>query len=319
MSQDAFVRQHEKRWIELEKILDALETPELTAPLERFPERYRELTAHLALAAHRGYSQSLVERLNGLALRGYRHLYPGARRSGLDATRFLGGGYARMVRAELGLLLASTLLFYGVALIAGLLVWRTPDLVYSMVGTEMVENIDRMYDPSAEHFLKAREVDSDVLMFGFYINNNIGIAFRTFAAGAPYAVGTIFFLAYNGLILGALGAHVTQAGYAVTFWPYVIGHGAFELTAIILSGQAGLKLGRAVLNPGRRTRWAALAAEARSSLGLIYGFAGMLVIAAFIEAFWSSSVLVPWEVKVGVGTALWTMVLGYFALAGRWR
>lgn len=319
MSQDAFVRQHEQRWLELDRILDALETPGLEAKIERFPERYRELTAHLALASHRGYSPSLVERLNGLALRGYRHLYPGARRSGLDALRFLGGGYARQVRSEPGLLAASALLFYGVALIAGLLVWRWPDLVYSLVGSEFVENIDRMYDPSAEHFLKAREVDSDVLMFGFYINNNIGIAFRTFSAGVPYAVGTIFFLAYNGLILGALGAHVTQIGYAVTFWPYVIGHGAFELTAIILSGQAGLKLGRAVLNPGRRTRWAALAQEARASLGLVYGFAGMLVIAAFIEAFWSSSVLVPWEVKVGVGAALWALVLGYLGLAGRGR
>jgi hypothetical protein len=47
-------------------------------------------------------------------------------------------------------------------------------------------------------------VDSDVLMFGYYIHNNVSIAFRTFAGGILGGVGSIFFLIYNGLIVGAV-------------------------------------------------------------------------------------------------------------------
>lgn len=319
MSQERFEQRHEQGWRELESLYEALERPDATARTERFPELYRALTAQLALAAHRGYSARLVERLNGLALRGYRHLYPGARRTGLDPVAFLGGGYPRMVRAEPGLLLASTLLFYGVGAAAAALVWRWPDLIHSMVGTQFVEMLERMYDPSSEHFLRPREVESDVLMFGYYIMNNVGIAFRTFAAGVAFGTGSVFYLAYNGLVLGAVAMHLTRVGHGETFWPFVIGHGAFELTAIVLAGQAGLKVGRAALYPGRRSRAAALAHEARESLGLVYGFAGMLLIAAFLEAFWSSSTLLPPELKLGVGAALWALVIGYLALAGRSR
>lgn len=48
---------------------------------------------------------------------------------------------------------------------------------------------------------------------------------------------------------GAIAGHLTDIGYGQTFWPFVIGHGAFELTAIALAGAAGLKLGWALLAP----------------------------------------------------------------------
>lgn len=319
MSQDAFERQHEKTWAELDQIMEAMERPGLPGEVSRFPELYRALTAQLALAGHRAYSARLVERLNGLALRGYRLLYPGAQRTGLDARAFVGGGYARMVRAEPWLLLWSVFLFFGVGALSGWWVWREPDAVYAILGADMVEQMESMYDPGSEHHLRQRDVDSDVLMFGYYIRNNVGISFRTFAGGLPFGLGSIFFLAYNGLVIGAVASHLTKIGFGHTFWPFVIGHGAFELTAIVLSGQAGLKLGRSLLRPGRRTRIAALAHEARQCLGLVYGFAGMLFIAAFLEAFWSSATLVPSEVKYGVGAALWLLVIGYFTFAGRRR
>jgi hypothetical protein len=45
----------------------------------------------------------------------------------------------------------------------------------------------------------------------------------------------------------------------------------------------------------------------------------MLVIAAFLEAFWSSAALVPPPVKYGAGAFFWAVVLGYLWLAGRTR
>ena len=78
-----------------------------------------------------------------------------------------------------------------------------------------------------------------------------------------------------------------------------------------------LKLGHGLLSPGRRSRARALRESARAALGILWGAAGMLVVAAFIEAFWSSSTLVTPALKYAVGGLLWSAVLGYLVLAGR--
>lgn len=108
-------------------------------------------------------------------------------------------------------------------------------------------------------------------------------------------------------------------GYTDTFWPFVIGHGAFELTAIVLAGAAGLKLGAALIAPGPVTRATALRQAAAVSVKLIGGVIVFLVLAAFIEAYWSSSTSIASSVKYTVGAALWLLVLFYLFASGRNR
>jgi uncharacterized membrane protein SpoIIM required for sporulation len=102
-----------------------------------------------------------------------------------------------------------------------------------------------------------------------------------------------------------------------TFYPFVIGHGAFELTAITFAGAGGLKLGYALLAPGRRSRRLALLETTRASMPLVYGMTFMLLLAAFLEAFWSSGALVDPQSKLWVGALFWLLVLIYFVLGGR--
>ena len=113
-----------------------------------------------------------------------------------------------------------------------------------------VVQFEQMYDPASEHQLRERGADSDVLMFGFYIRNNIGVGFRTFAGGIFVGLGTLFFLIYNGLLFGAVSGHISNIGYEETFRSFVAGHGPFELTAIVLAGASGFMIGMAVLAPG---------------------------------------------------------------------
>ncbi|MCY1393502.1 Stage II sporulation protein M [compost metagenome] len=155
------------------------------------------------------------------------------------------------------------------------------------------------------------------MMFGYYIMNNIGIAFQTFASGLLLGVGSLFYLCFNGLLIGALAGHLTEIGYGPSFWSFVIGHGAFELSAIALAGAAGLKLGWAIIAPGQLPRGEALRSAAIVSVQLIYGVLIFLVLAAFIEAYWSSKTTLSVQLKYAVGTALWLLVGAYLALAGR--
>jgi uncharacterized membrane protein SpoIIM required for sporulation len=87
----------------------------------------------------------------------------------------------------------------------------------------------------------------------------------------------------------------------------------------VLCGAAGLRLGYSLIAPGRLRRVDALRVGAREALPLVIGSAGMLVLAAGIEAFWSPRTEVPVQIKYGVGIAMWLLTTAYFCLMGRRR
>jgi uncharacterized membrane protein SpoIIM required for sporulation len=154
-------------------------------------------------------------------------------------------------------------------------------------------------------------------MFGFYIRNNIGVAFQCFAGGLFLGLGSLFFLAVNGAFGGALAGYLTAQGMSGTFFPFVATHSAFELTAIVLAGAAGLRLGHALLAPGRLTRRHALVLATHEAVVLLYGVTAMLLVAAGVEAFWSSANWLPPTLRYSVAAGCWAAVIGYLTLQGR--
>jgi uncharacterized membrane protein SpoIIM required for sporulation len=162
-----------------------------------------------------------------------------------------------------------------------------------------------------------RAAESDWMMFGFYISHNIGIAFQCYAGGLFAGIGSLFYLVYNGAVAGAIGGYLTERGHGATFYSFVVTHSAFELTAIVLCGAAGLKIGYSLVVPGRLSRMQSLVGATRESAVIVSGAAAMLLIAAAIEAFWSSAGWLPHPVKYTVASACWIAVLGYLMFQGR--
>jgi uncharacterized membrane protein SpoIIM required for sporulation len=281
MKQSLFEQQHQADWQGFAAQLDVLERGKADSlQTQSFAAAYRRLCQHLALAQSRGYSSHLIDRLQHLAMRGHQQFYRHRSPIGGQLLGFILAGFPRLVRAEWRFVLAACLLFFGSLLLMGALVYHFPDLVYAVMSPDRVAEMEQMYDPDARRIGRFSERDSgdDWMMFGYYIMNNIGIAFQTFASGLLFGLGSLFFLLFNGLMIGAVAGHLTQIGYGETFWSFVIGHGSFELTAIALAGAA---------------------------------------LAAFIEAYWSSMTLASANVKYIVGGALWLLVLAYLLLAGR--
>lgn len=194
-------------------------------------------------------------------------------------------------------------------------VYQAPELIYSLLSPEMVADLEAMYRPGGA--TAHRDASDNLAMFGYYIYNNIGLGFRTFAGGLLLGVGAVAVLALNGLLIGAISGYLTARGHIETFYTFVAGHGAFELTGIVLAGVAGLKLGWAVAAPGRWSRAEALRRAAAEGVWLILGVAALLTLAAFIEAFWSSNRAIPTTIKYAVGVANWLVVILYLTWAGR--
>ena len=312
MRQHLFERQHRQDWEDLQGWLEE----RATLGVEEVPAAYRRLCHHLAVARERHYSPALVARLQQLVLRLHQRVY-GVRHEGPGgAFRFLWQDLPRQVRLEWRLVAVSGALFFGSWLAAFLVVRAQPNLVHLLLSPEEAAKFVQMYDPAVP-VAGATGATRDVMMFGFYILNNIGIDFQIFASGLLLGVGPLFFLPFNGLHGGAVMAHLTNHGLTATFYGFISGHSSFELTGAVLSGAGGLRMGLAFLHPGRRSRLEALKAGARQGARLLFGAAILTFVAACFEGFWSANTLVPWKAKVAVGLCFWAGLLLWLALAGR--
>jgi uncharacterized membrane protein SpoIIM required for sporulation len=316
MKQEQFIHRYQPQWDQFEAWLDYQQLPKkqrkaLPEPALDFPQAYRQLCHHLALAQSRLYSPLLIGQLNERVTRGHNHLYTSRLHFAHRFVNFYLRDLPQLVRREWQAVLLAGLLFFGSFFTILIAIQIQPDLVYSVIDGSQVAGMEEMYDPARTSRLgREREADSDIYMFGYYIKNNTGIGFQVFAGGLLYGLGSLFFLFYNGLVIGAVAGHLTQMGYISTFWGFVAGHSAFELTAIVLAGAAGFKLAAALIMPGRKSRALALRDNAQEAIGIVYGSATLFVMAAFVEALWSSQTWIPL-------IALWLLVISYFTRLGR--
>ena len=316
MNQEQFEKTYAEEWKAFENLLVVFTKRRRSVSSEQaesFPRLYRRLCKQLALARDRYYSARVVDHLNNLALRGHQLLYKPKGGTLYEVRRFFTTTFPRAVRSEARLFWFCTFLFYGPLLAVIVAVQWRPELVYSLMDPLQVSQFESMYDPQE---WKEREALSDVAMLGHYLTNNTHVSFMTFAGGLIAGVGSFFYLVLNGLIIGAVMGHIIQTNGAETFLTFVVGHSSLELTGIVLAGVAGVRLGRALVFPGKLSRREALVHAGRKAITIVFGMATMIFLAAFVEAFWSPRVL-PAQIKYGVGIAGWCLVAIYFVAAGR--
>ena len=318
MKQRVFEEKYRGDW----KLLEALFQGKIKKDsdlLENFPTMYRRLCRQLAIARGRNYSPILIQYLEELVASGHQRFY--GRRGGAEMRiiRYFQRDFPRAVRKEWKLILFSHLLFYVPLIGIALLTQIYPDLPHMLLPADMIMGMEESYDPANGNFEKERDASADFMMWGYYIMNNVGIDFRCFAGGLFAGIGSIFFMIYNGVVIGSVAGHLTQVGFGSTFWPFVSGHSAPELTAACFSGACGMKLGFSFIMPGAKTRLQSLKDSAADAMTLLWGTAFMTFLAAFIEAFWSSSSLVPVEVKYWAGASLWLGMICYFTFMGHRR
>ncbi|HEX2081024.1 MAG TPA: stage II sporulation protein M [Longimicrobium sp.] len=316
----ALVRRQRREWDEYQKLLDEARTRGLDqlgeAKVSRFAALYREMAADLARARTYGGSPELLYTMERLVGFGHNLLYRPPTRSWRRFLAFAAGGFAALARRRWKPILIASLLFYLPALLTFAAVRRDPALTSQLLGAEMMSRVEEAAEKEArgEGYVEMPEVFMPAMATSL-ISNNVQVTFMAFAGGILAGLGTAWILVLNGVMLGSVVAAFANVGQTMHLMEFILGHGVIELTAICISGGAGLWMGSAFLLPGRRTRREVLVTRGREAVSLIGGTALMLVIAGLIEGFISPSDL-PREAKLTLAALFALAMVAYFAFAG---
>jgi uncharacterized membrane protein SpoIIM required for sporulation len=312
-NQDEFVARRRASWQELEQLLRLGKELHRSSPtdISRTASLYRSVCADL-MRARSSYGPELVRYLDGLAARAHNLLY-GTRAYRLGGLwQILARDFPRTLRKRWRFFALASALFYLPFVFGIFGTLASAEFAETILPSQMLASMESMYE---QGFDSGRDVHMDSAMAGFYVFNNVGIAFRCFATGILFGLGSLFFSIYNGLVIGVVLGWVIRAGHGLNIGTFICGHGVFELTAIVISAAAGLQMGWALVDTGGLTRLGSLRAQAKELAHLIVGAAAMLVIAAGLEGYWSPSSMPP-PVKWAAAGVFALLVCAWLGLGG---
>jgi len=313
--QDVFVAQRQPEWRELDMLLG--QEKELYshdgATISRIASLYRALCNDLVRCQGARYTPDLAGYLNGIAGRAHSALYGARPVRAFGLSNLLLREFPASLRKNWRFFLLATLLFVVPWIVGQVGTMTSPAFAKQVLPAQELEGMAKMY---SHGFDEGRAAGVNAGMAGFYVQHNVGIAFRCFSTGILFGLGSVFFLIYNGLMIGTVTGWVWSAGYGHNILTFMCGHAPFELTAILIAGAAGIRMGYALIATGGRTRLGSLRGSAREIGALVLGAAVMLMIAACIEGFWSPSSLPP-QVKWAASVVFTIGVTAFLLLGGR--
>jgi uncharacterized membrane protein SpoIIM required for sporulation len=304
----AWLKTREPYWRRLEQLLDRTERDgfrSLTRPeLQELGLLYRQIASDLATLREDAGSLHYAAYLNQLLARAHHTIYSAERQNASGALRFWLDTYPRVFRQNLAYVLAALALFLGSIALGAALAYRDPDFKTRILGPEMVETISRR-EMWTHSIVAIKPVASSAIM-----TNNLSVALTTFAMGITAGIGTVYMIAFNGLLLGVIGMACGLAGMSLQLWSFVAPHGVLELPAIVIAGSAGLRLAHGLIFPGLLPRRESVEREGIEGVKLVLGCIPILIIAGLIEAFVSPTDLAV-ALKFGLAAALFVLLLSY--------
>jgi uncharacterized membrane protein SpoIIM required for sporulation len=307
MRLDRFVAAREPAWAELEALVARAGTrPDKLGPagVLRLGALYRRAAADLSLARRAFPGDPVEQRLETLVLRSRQLVYGAAPKAAV--WEFFSRGYWRRVAEKpAALAVAAALMFVPMALAA---VWALDDpaAALGLVPSQFQGAADPGTGPGSLSGSEQAGLASQIF------TNNIRVGLLAIAGGVLVGLGTAAVLIYNGMFIGAIGGLAGGNGATEPFFTLVVPHGVLELSCIVVTAAAGLRLGWAIVEPGPRTRVESARREARPAMAMVLGTIPWFVAAGLVEGFVTGSLpglFSALAVGLTMGAAYWALVL----------
>ncbi|MCX6231684.1 MAG: stage II sporulation protein M [Bacteroidetes bacterium] len=305
MKESKFIEQNKQKWIDFEKENHANQhNPRI---LSRF---FIQITEDLSYA-RTFYRYRLIRvYLNDAAQKIFYGIYKNEKSSLRNFFRFwreeLPLTFYKVRRA----FLISFLVFVLSFLIGMLSSANDPDFCHLILGKEYInktiENINKG-DPMGIYKKEAA--------FNMYLSitlNNLLVSFRTFVLGVFVALGSIFLMIYNGIMVGSFQYFFIERGLFWESFLTIWQHGTLEISSIIIAGAAGITLGKGILFPGTLTRYESFKLSAKQGLKVMAGITPIIIMAAFIESFYTRYTEAPAWIRIMVILVSLAFILIYF-------
>jgi uncharacterized membrane protein SpoIIM required for sporulation len=316
MPLDRFINERKNAWQRLEGLLHLLDRMTLRR-LHREEVRelgriYRRTASDLAIARAESRDPRLINYLNSLVIRAHGRIY----RSDAHGGRRIRDFFARDFPLAFRRTWRYTATAFGVFLLFSLIAFfgtrHDPDFSeFAGISPFFRELVINNRTHWWEDLNEANQIGSSQIF-----TNNIKVTFYAFALGAMFGIGTLYVLAFNGAMFGAILALTYRAGFGNDLLAFVVGHGVIELSCIFIAGGAGLLIGTALLMPGNLSRADAFKSRGMEAVRLIVGCVPLLVLAGIIEGFISPAPIHP-AIKFAVGGVTGMALYSYLLLAGR--
>jgi uncharacterized membrane protein SpoIIM required for sporulation len=313
---DRFINERKTVWQRLEELLDLLDRMTLRR-LHREEVRelgriYRRTASDLAIARAESRDPRLVNYLNSLVIRAHGRIYRADAQGGRRIRDFFARDFPQSFRRTWRYTATAFACFVVFSAVAFFGTRHDPDFSeFAGISPFFREAVINNRTHWWERLNDASQIGSTQIF-----TNNIRVTFYAFALGAMLGVGTLYILAYNGAMFGAIIALTYRAGFGNDLLSFVVGHGVIELSCIFIAGGAGLLIGTALLMPGDLSRGDAFKSRGMEAVRLIVGCVPLLVVAGIIEGFISPQPI-PAAIKIGIGTLTGIVLYMYLLLAGR--
>ncbi|HEU4479564.1 MAG TPA: stage II sporulation protein M [Pyrinomonadaceae bacterium] len=316
MSNDRFIENHKAAWQRLEKLLTLLDTTSLSK-LSREEVRelgriYRRTASDLAIARAESRDPRLINYLNSLVIRAHGRIYRADAQGGQRIRNFYAREFPRTFRRTWRYTALAFFVFFLFSVIGFAGSYRDPDFSEIMgVSPAFRELAIETKTHWWDDLNQANQIGASSIL-----THNIQVTIYTFAFGALFGVGTLFYLAFNGANIASVVALTYRAGFGNDLVTFMVAHGVIELSCIFMAGGAGLLIGSAMIIPGDLSRGEALKSRGKEAVRLMMGVATLLVIAGLIEGFISPAPIDP-RIKFSIAALTGIGLYSYLLLAGR--
>ncbi len=320
-----FITEERRYWSELEAVLDRLEKkPDSRLPLgalERFHYLYQRTSADLAKISTFSAEPNIRIYLESLVSRAFGEIHEAREKPHrLKPLHWFFNTFPQTFRRHLRAFWISL-----IALMVGAAFGGFTLIVDSNTKQILLPFSHLQGDPS-DRVKQEEDVDADRLkgekssFSSFLMTHNTKVAIFTLALGMTWGIGTLILLFYNGVILGAVALDYVLAGETAFLLGWLLPHGAVEIPAILLAGQAGIVLAGALIGWGKPVSLRMRLRKISSDLvTLICGVGLMLIWAGIIEAFFSQyhEPVLPYYIKIIFGAFELLILVLFLGRAGK--
>lgn len=336
---EKFIASERPAWAELEAMLDRLEEdPAATLDLpqaRRLHYLFQRASADLARIVTFASEPRTRRYLESLVARAYGEIHETRERGrGLALLQWITQAFPRTFRKHSKAFVLSALITLAGCAFGSLAVSFDPEAKAAILPFPHLLGDPRDRVAEEERAATDRLAGSKATFSTTLMTHNAKVAILTLALGMTWGIGTILVLFYNGVVLGAVGVDYALAGQTTFLLGWLLPHGAVEIPAILIAGQAGLLLGHALIgrrrslapgpgrdSPARQTVRTRLRQATPDVVILIFGAGLLLVWAGLVEAFLSQyhEPIIPYAVKIGLGVTELLLLILFLAKAGAQR